>query len=142
MVKPFRVRHFEALYCSRTCHHQGMKAKRLSLDCSTCGNKIERTLSKMKNSRSGEFFCDKSCQTKWRNKYFSGEKHKNWSHGNSINYRSILSTSERKQACNHCGKNDKRVLAVHHIDKNCRNNKLENLMWLCHNCHHLVHFHE
>jgi predicted HNH restriction endonuclease len=32
-----------------------------------------------------------------------------------------------------------RVLAVRHIDQNHKNNNVENLAWLCHNCHHLVH---
>jgi predicted HNH restriction endonuclease len=31
------------------------------------------------------------------------------------------------------------VLAVHHVDQNRTNNKVTNLAWLCHNCHHLVH---
>ena len=138
-VKPFRLRHSNALYCSRKCHHNGM-AKKVNLRCSTCGNEVVRTPSKVKNSKSGQFFCNKSCQTKWRNRYFSGEKHKNWSHGKAINYRRILANSDRKKVCRHCGEDDKRVLAVHHIDENRRNNNLENLMWLCHNCHHLVHF--
>jgi hypothetical protein len=38
-----------------------------------------------------------------------------------------------------CSTKDERVLAVHHIDHNRLNNKLDNLAWLCHNCHHLVH---
>jgi predicted HNH restriction endonuclease len=38
-----------------------------------------------------------------------------------------------------CGKDDKRIIAVHHIDKNRSNNKLKNLAWLCYNCHFLVH---
>jgi len=30
-------------------------------------------------------------------------------------------------------------LIVHHIDKNRNNNGIENLIWLCQNCHYLVH---
>ena len=41
--------------------------------------------------------------------------------------------------CNFCRVSDARILAVHHIDGNRENNKLENLAWLCHNCHYLVH---
>jgi len=36
----------------------------------------------------------------------------------------------------------KKVIIVHHIDKNRKNNKLSNLAWLCRNCHFLVHHHE
>jgi predicted HNH restriction endonuclease len=31
------------------------------------------------------------------------------------------------------------MLVVHHIDENRNNNNHENLIWLCYNCHHLVH---
>ncbi|MHA1267983.1 MAG: HNH endonuclease [Candidatus Helarchaeota archaeon] len=39
-----------------------------------------------------------------------------------------------------CGIVDDRVLAVHHIDSNRRNNSPGNLTWLRRNCHYLVHF--
>ena len=38
-----------------------------------------------------------------------------------------------------CKTVDTRVLAVHHIDGNKKNNVVDNLAWLCNNCHHLVH---
>jgi predicted HNH restriction endonuclease len=41
--------------------------------------------------------------------------------------------------CLLCKEKDKRVFAVHHVDGNHKNNKVSNLTWLCHNCHHLVH---
>jgi predicted HNH restriction endonuclease len=41
--------------------------------------------------------------------------------------------------CVLCKVSDKRILAVHHKDNNRKNNKVENLVWLCHNCHILVH---
>jgi 5-methylcytosine-specific restriction endonuclease McrA len=41
-----------------------------------------------------------------------------------------------------CGEGDIRMLAVHHIDQDRKNYKVENLVWLCHNCHHLVHHYE
>jgi 5-methylcytosine-specific restriction endonuclease McrA len=47
--------------------------------------------------------------------------------------------SDLPQYCGRCKLVDKRVLAVHHKDKNRENNALSNLMWLCHNCHYLVH---
>jgi predicted HNH restriction endonuclease len=31
------------------------------------------------------------------------------------------------------------MLIVHHVDENRSNNDPENLIWLCYNCHHLVH---
>lgn len=54
-------------------------------------------------------------------------------------YRSILTHSKVLAVCKLCKNKDKRVLAVHHLDRQRSNNKVENLLWLCHNCHHLVH---
>lgn len=42
--------------------------------------------------------------------------------------------------CNQCGYDDKRILVVHHVDGNHRNNKRENLTLLCPNCHTLNHY--
>ncbi len=41
--------------------------------------------------------------------------------------------------CNRCGVVDKRVLLVHHRDRNRRNNKVENLEVMCYNCHAIEH---
>jgi predicted HNH restriction endonuclease len=41
--------------------------------------------------------------------------------------------------CKKCGNKDARVLEVHHLDKNRKNSNIENLIWLCANCHTLVH---
>lgn len=44
--------------------------------------------------------------------------------------------------CEHCGTDDKRVLTMHHIDRNRSNNERENLLLLCWNCHAIVHYEE
>ena len=41
--------------------------------------------------------------------------------------------------CELCATVDERVIVVHHKDKNRTNNKLDNLAWLCRNCHYIVH---
>jgi len=87
------------------------------------------------------FFCGKSCQTKWRNSEFIQEKHANWKTGRNA-YRSVMRRSGIKKICLLCKTDDIRVLAVHHVDKDRKNNNIENLVWLCHNCHHLVHQYE
>jgi RNase P subunit RPR2 len=66
------------------------------------------------------------------------ERHANWKNGEA-SYRHILKREDRKLVCEKCSTVDARVLAVHHKDKNRKNNKPENLIWLCHNCHFLVH---
>lgn len=67
-----------------------------------------------------------------------GEQHKNYTTGSST-YRAVMERQSTPKICRLCKTKDPRVLAVHHIDKNRRNNKLKNLAWLCHNCHFLVH---
>ncbi|HLD49526.1 MAG TPA: HNH endonuclease signature motif containing protein [archaeon] len=51
------------------------------------------------------------------------------------NYRKFI-----KNKCEKCGISDKRVLCVHHLDRNRDNNKEENLQTLCFNCHRITHF--
>ncbi|OYV63370.1 MAG: hypothetical protein B7X03_02035, partial [Parcubacteria group bacterium 21-58-10] len=94
-----------------------------------------------KRSKSGLFFCSKSCQTRWRNQFFVGEKHANFTTGMN-SYRSVLDRNRIPKICRRCKMADARALAVHHIDKNRKNNTLKNLAWLCHNCHFLVHHYE
>jgi len=93
----------------------------------------------LKSSKSKKYFCSKSCQTKWRNEYFSGEKHPNWKGGFFREYREILTKGGAKPVCKLCGLKDKRLLVAHHKDKNHKNHDVENLVWLCLNCHYLVH---
>lgn len=72
---------------------------------------------------------------------YTQEDHPNWRGGES-SYRRVMNASERDKKCTLCLTKDYRVLAVHHIDKNRKNNDLSNLSWLCHNCHYLVHHFE
>ena len=106
--------------------------------CEICKKEVWKAPKALKNSKSGKFFCGKSCQTKWRNEFFSGEKHYFWKGGEFI-YRNNLIKTGIEQVCKRCGNSDRRVLDAHHLDKNRRNNKIENLIWLCKNCHYLVH---
>ena len=41
--------------------------------------------------------------------------------------------------CNRCGFDNKKILIVHHIDLNRKNNDLDNLEIVCLNCHALIH---
>jgi 5-methylcytosine-specific restriction endonuclease McrA len=77
----------------------------------------------------------------WKNKnLIVGEDHPNWKNGENA-YREIMIRSGIPAVCKHCGTKDFRVLLVHHIDEDRKNNHIENLMWLCHNCHFLKHVH-
>ena len=125
-------------YCSPKCHHEGLKKGKFVV-CSICHKKIWRKPRQLKHSKSGKYFCNKSCQTLWRNTIvFVGENHPNWKTGER-NYGQILDRNKREQVCVLCKNKDKRVLAVHHLDGNKKNVELKNLIWLCWNCHFLVH---
>ena len=125
------------IYCSSKCQHLGRRNGKI-VNCFTCGKEVYKSKEKLKRSKSKKYFCSKSCQTIWRNSEYVGSKHPNWKTGNSA-YKSVLTRNKIKQVCVLCKTRDIRVLAVHHINKNRFDNKIENLSWLCHNCHHLVH---
>lgn len=136
-TKPSHVEMGYGKYCSAACHHSGMKTGKF-VKCYTCGEEVYKTVKALRISKSKKWFCSKSCQTTWRNKEFSGSKHANYVNGMFM-YRNLLSRSDAVKQCRLCKVGDLRVLAVHHLDENRKNNTLENLVWLCHNCHHLVH---
>lgn len=81
------------------------------------------------------------CSLTWRNSTFVGEKHPNWRHG-VFSYKETLLRSGIPQVCALCKTTKRSVIIVHHLDKNRKNNNLENLTWLCRNCHFLVHNYE
>jgi hypothetical protein len=138
--KPYWLKEGYGRYCSKKCHHEGLKKGRNIL-CFVCRKETYKQQKALTRSKSKKFFCGKSCQTKWRNTEFVGEKHANWIHGRQ-SYKSVLTRNKVPAICNVCKIKDKRVLAVHHKDRNRLNNKLNNLVWLCHNCHHLVHHYD
>lgn len=136
-AKPSHLKLGWGKYCSLTCRHKS-QIKGNIYNCAICKKLIHRTPTQEKRSRSKNFFCSKNCQTYWRNKYFIEEKHSNWQNGQRT-YRNILIRSKAKQTCALCGTVNKLVLTAHHKDHNRKNNHLENLIWLCLNCHFLVH---
>lgn len=136
-AKPAHIRSGWGKYCSKECQYKGQRTGMVVL-CTVCGKGTYRNRTEQTRTKSGKFFCGKSCQTTWRNTQYSGERHRNWVTGKA-SYRATLLRSEQAQLCSRCKITDSRVLAVHHRDKNRDNNALSNLMWLCHNCHYLVH---
>ncbi len=137
-VKPWHLRQGWGKCCSRRCRDEAQKKGRF-VNCSTCGKKVWKMPKDLEHSKSGKFFCNKSCQTLWRNKVYSGPNHAFWSGGAKL-YRKKLLESKKVSLCVLCGKRDIRVLQVHHKDGSRSNNDIGSLVWLCINCHHLVHF--
>lgn len=136
-AKPFSIKRGWGIYCSAVCHYKDMMTGKKKT-CDICGAMFYRDLGKLGRSKSGKFFCSKSCQAKWRNTEFSGPKHKLWK-GGQHTYQRIMAKKGGRKICRLCDENDTRVIAIHHIDEDRKNNMLGNLAWLCHNCHHLVH---
>ncbi len=126
--------------CSIKCRNEILRTGKL-VQCFSCQKEIYKDRSTILRSESNNFFCNKSCQTIWRNKLYTKEKHANWTTGIS-SYRNILKRENRSLVCVKCFTADSRILAVHHRDKNRNNNNVDNLTWLCHNCHYLVHHYE
>ena len=137
LTKPFFIRQGFGKYCSAKCHHIAARTGKW-LKCEGCGKDVYRTPKYIKASKSKKYFCSKSCQTVWRNKEYSGKRHAGWKHGRG-SYRNIMRRAGKEVRCGFCGMTDERVIVVHHRDKNRLNNKVNNLVWLCRNCHYLVH---
>ncbi len=136
-AKPSRVLKGWDKFCSNSCKNQGQKTGKI-VKCYTCKKQIYKTLTDQNRSISKKYFCNKSCQTVWRNSLYLEEKHTNWKGGEN-SYRDILRRTNVVPECSKCHSADLRTLAVHHKDKDRSNNAVSNLIWLCHNCHFLVH---
>lgn len=137
-VKPSHLKRGWGKYCSINCRTKGQLIGKF-FECFICKKEVYRSPLGIKKSQSGNYFCSKRCQTIWRNSIlFTGENHSNWKYGESA-YRHILEKEGTEKICVLCKISDKRVIIVHHIDKNRKNNNISNLIWLCNNCHYLVH---
>lgn len=122
-----------AIYCSHICYNKA-KDKRVECLCANCGTIVYRTPKQIAISKTGNVYCSRSCSNGKNNTLFkSGENHPNYVDGKGT-YRS-RALKGKESRCEDCGLEDEIVLQVHHIDKNRKNNKLENLAVLCANCH-------
>jgi hypothetical protein len=136
-IKPSHYKIGWGKYCSIACRSKAQNKGKM-VKCAVCEKEIYRSPGALKHSISGKSFCSKSCQTIWRNITNTGNKNNNWKNGERA-YRSIIKRSGKRQICYLCRTNDTRVLMVHHKDNDRTNNRLDNLIWLCCNCHYLAH---
>ncbi len=135
--KPRHLKMGWGKYCSKKCQFES-QLRGEYISCYICEKIAYKTRQVLSRSKSGKFFCSKSCQTTWRNKYFVEEKSRNWK-GGKASYRDILLRHKVLQVCRLCRIDDTRILAAHHINRNRQDNSISNLTWLCHNCHFLLH---
>ena len=124
-------------YCSNKCRFIGRKNGKNVL-CSFCGKEVYRSSKELKRSKSGEYFCSKKCLFAQIYKKYEG--HPNWTGGFHAEYRKkLIKYGKSGNSCLLCNENNFKILVAHHIDKDRSNNSIHNLVWLCHNCHFLVH---
>ena len=108
------------------------------IKCVTCGKEVNKLPSQIKRSKTGNSYCSKTCAVTNNNKLFRiGENHPNYTDGVASYRKKAL---RAKKSCEDCGNRDERVLEVHHLDENRRNNLIENLIVLCANCHLIRHY--
>lgn len=120
------------MYCSKECFYKS-NITLTKLNCTNCGKVIYKTPYKIKQSKSGNVFCCKSCSASFNNSFREKE---------SINTYRRIAFENYKDKCDICGwDKDERILEVHHIDENRKNNKLENLIILCPICHRYLTLH-
>ena len=142
------VRRGNGKFCSINCssqytHKQKPKPEQ-NCECALCGKKFYKNPTKLKNSKSGLYFCCRSHKDQAQR--IGGIKEIMPSHygtgiyANSEAYRKIAFSHYDKK-CNRCGyETHPEILHVHHKDRNTRNNKPENLEILCPNCHTWEHY--
>jgi hypothetical protein len=137
-VKPFHAKKGWGKYCSIKCRSKAQFNGKL-VKCVNCGKRIYRTPRDYRKSRSKRFFCSVSCHCSWENRNVRcGINSPNWIVGESA-YRDLMRRNKIPVKCVGCGISDNRVLIVHHNDGNRKNNNIDNLEWLCCNCHAILH---
>ncbi len=124
-------------YCSVTCQNDDKKKGQI-FSCHLCHRKVYKKNKDINKSKGKNFFCSIQCSNSWLGSRRRGRYHPNWIDG-SFSYKNILSRTSVSGKCRLCQETDRRVLAVHHLDRDRTNNSVSNLIWLCHNCHFLAH---
>lgn len=149
LITPYMNRTTKVTLECNTCHHQWLfspynvqlsnmkkhkfngcpNCKYMEITCLTCGKKFKR----LKTDITQNNYCSLSCAAI----------------ANNLKNKQDNSTSYRKNAfeifehkCAICGWNeDDRVLEVHHLDENRKNNSINNLVILCPICHKYLTLH-
>lgn len=135
--KSSQIKRSKNCFCSTECQYKARKKGRY-VGCSICKKRVYKQQKDLLKSQSKKYFCSRTCSNKWHGLEFVGEKHHNWIDGRFA-YKNILLKTRIKAECFLCGNKNAQVLVAHHIDQNRKNNSQKNLIWLCRNCHHLVH---
>ena len=132
--------------CCPQCYQEHIDSTKTSIEveCAYCGKKFFKQLSKLKNSKSGLYFCCREHKD-LAQKLESGKQFDIMrpDHYGTYTDGTVSISSYRRTAfhlyphkCAICGwDEDEDILQVHHIDENRNNGKSENLIILCPTCH-------
>lgn len=122
--------------CSATCGAK-IHRNRIIVQCAQCNSNIEKQKCKLNGSKSGLYFCNRKCKEQAQK--LGGIKEIQPNHyGTGKSYRNLFTDEEL--FCRRCKyKEFLCSVHIHHIDKDRDNNKRENLIPLCANCHHGLH---
>lgn len=129
------------IYCSKNCYSLNRRDKAtIKTKCFNCNKPIKKFKREIKNSKTGNVYCSKSCAVSKNNVLFKrNTNHPNYTTGKS-SYRIKILREIKNPKCNRCGFNKNiKALHIHHIDRNRDNNEKENLEILCANCHYIEH---
>lgn len=140
MAVKTEVKRGNGKFCSRSCSSQH-RADHLekhppNVSCANCGKEFYRTVSQVKKSKSGLFFCGRTCKD--RSQRIGGIKEIMPDHyGQGASHYRNICKAHHDMICVVCGED--KIVAVHHYDKNHDNDDPKNLVPLCPTHHKYVH---
>jgi len=136
-----------AKFCCHPCASEFRWGKILvhhnsNVVCAFCDSPFYKRPVHQKSSKSGLFFCTRKCKdAAQRIGGISEIMPHHYGTGNGRHDYRNRALNEYGHICKECGyKEHPEILTVHHIDKDRNNNKLENLVVLCPNCHFYLHW--
>jgi hypothetical protein len=125
------------IFCSSQCYATDVKTRRRVLVCGQCGKHTTRPPSKLKQSKSGVYFCCRKCKDTAQRIGGIVDIHPEHYADGKYAYRN-RALRELGEACQDCGYAQQlKMLDVHHKDGDRLNNELKNLEVLCVWCHGL-----
>lgn len=136
--------HYICPKCQKEARKSRVSQNRLTVECAYCGIEFEKAPSKIKQSKSGLFFCCREHKD-LAQRCSSGEKFaiiRPEHYGTTSKDYRTKAFEKYEHKCAVCGWcEDERILEVHHIDTNHENNDVNNLMILCPICHRKLTLH-
>lgn len=138
-------------FCSRECSYSFRKGKKKIIHtncvCATCSNLFYRSPHRLKQSKTGLFFCSRHCKnlaTRINTQYSQPDimpPHFGTGKQNDSKIYRKICFENHSQKCILCGYNRiPQIIHVHHKDRNRENNSPDNLIPLCPTCHEEEHF--